>query len=71
MDHYFREPLSAAAIAATATVVYIHIRASLNNEKALPNSAYFKPAFLVGVLVYVIVHQGNAHQESISSRPFI
>jgi hypothetical protein len=71
MDHYFRDPTSAAAIAAGATFLYIHMRTSLNNEKALPNSAYFKPAFLVGVLVYIIVYQGNAHQESISSRPFV
>lgn len=70
MDHYFRDPMSAAAIAAVATMAYIHIRASLNNEKALPNSSYFKPAFLVGVLVYIIVHQGNAHQETISSTPY-
>ena len=70
MDHYFRDPMSAGAIAAVATMAYIHIRASLNNEKALPNSAYFKPAFLVGVLVYIIVHQGNAHQETISSTPY-
>ena len=70
MDHYFRDPMSAGLIAGAATVMYIHIRASLNNEKALPNSAYFKPAFLVGVLVYIIVHQGNARHETISSTPY-
>ena len=41
----------------------------LNKEK-LPNSAYFKPAFLVALLVYFIVSQGNASHESISSDPF-
>jgi hypothetical protein len=70
MDHYFRDPMSAAAIAAGATFAYIHMRASLNNEKALPNSAYFKPAFLVAILVYIIVHQGNARHETISSTPY-
>jgi hypothetical protein len=70
MDHHFRDPMSAAGIAAVATIAYIYIRASMNNEKALPNSAYFKPAFLVGLLVYIIVHQGNGHQESLSSTPF-
>lgn len=70
MDHYFRDPMSAAGIAAVATIAYVYIKASLNNEKALPNSAYFKPAFLVAVLVYIIVHQGNAHQETISSTPY-
>ena len=69
-DHYFREPMSAALIAGIATAAYIHIRSSLNNEKALPNSAYFKPAFLVGLLVYIIVHQGSGHQETISTTPF-
>jgi hypothetical protein len=69
MDHYFRNPMSAAAIAAGATVVYIHVKSSMNKEK-LPNSAYFKPAFLVGLLVYIIVQQGNASHESISSEPF-
>ena len=70
MDHHFRDPMSAAGIAAAATIAYIYIRASMNNDKALPNSAYFKPAFLVGLLVYLIVHQGSGHQESISTTPF-
>ena len=70
MDHHFREPVTAGLIAACVTMGYIHIRASLNNEKSLPNSAYFKPAFLVGLLVYIIVHQGNGHQETISTTPF-
>lgn len=69
-DHYFREPMSAALIAAAVTIAYIHIRASMNNEKVLANSAYFKPAFLVGSLVYIIVHQGSGHQETISTTPF-
>ena len=69
-DHYFRDHMSAALIAAAATIAYIHIRASLNNEKVLANSAYFKPAFLVGLLVYIIVHQGSGHQETISTTPF-
>lgn len=70
MDHHFRDPFTAALIGGAATMAYIHIRASLNNEKALPNSAYFKPAFLVGFLVYIIVHQGNAHRETILTTPF-
>lgn len=70
MENYFREPWSAALIAAGATILYIHMKASLNKEKDLPNSAYFKPAFLVGLLVYLIVHQGGASQETISREPF-
>ena len=69
MDHYFREPMSAAAIAAAATIAYIHVKATMNNEK-LANSAYFKPAFLVGLLVYFIVSQGVGSRETISTEPF-
>lgn len=69
MDHYFRNPMTAAAIAGAVTIAYIHLKASMNKEK-LQNSAYFKPAFLVAVLVYIIVQQGNASRESISSDPF-
>lgn len=69
MDHYFREPMSAAAIAAAATIAYIHVKATMNNEK-LANSAYFKPAFLIGLLVYFIVSQGVGSRETISTEPF-
>ena len=69
MDHYFREPMSAAAIAAAATIAYIHVKATMNKEK-LQNSAYFKPAFLVGLLVYFIVSQGVGSRETISTEPF-
>jgi hypothetical protein len=69
MDHYFRDPTSAAAIAAGATMAYIYIKASMNKEK-LPNSAYFKPAFLVGLLVYIIVSQGHGARETISTDPY-
>lgn len=69
MDHHFRNPMSAAAIAGGVTIAYIHIKSTMNKEK-LANSAYFKPAFLVALLVYIIVQQGNASHESISSDPF-
>ena len=70
MDHHFRDPFTAAIIGGSATIAYIYIRSSMNNEKALPNSAYFKPAFLVAFLVYIIVTQGNAHRESLASTPY-
>ena len=69
MDHYFREPMSAAAIAAAATIAYIHVKATMNKEK-LANSAYFKPAFLVAVLVYIIVSRGAGTRETISTEPY-
>ena len=61
--------MSAAAIAAVATLAYIHVKSTMNKEK-LTNSAYFKPAFLVGLLVYFIVSQGHGSQETISSDPY-
>lgn len=69
MDHFLRDPLSASAIAAAATMAYIYVKSSMNKEN-LPNSAYFKPAFLVGLLVYFIVSQGIGSRETISSEPF-
>jgi hypothetical protein len=69
MDHYFRDPMSAGAIAAAATIAYIYVKANMNKEK-LPNSAFFKPAFLVGLLVYFIVSQGVGGKETISHDPF-
>jgi hypothetical protein len=61
--------MHAALIAAGVTVGYVYIKSSMNNEK-LPNSAYTKPAFLVGLLVYFIVQQGNAHHETLVRTPY-
>jgi hypothetical protein len=69
MDHYFREPFSAAVIAAGITIAYIYAKSKMNGEK-LKNSAYFKPAVLTAVLVYFIVQQGNGQRESIATQPF-
>jgi len=40
------------------------------NKEKLPNSAYFKPAVLVGLLVYIIVARGGASKETISTEPY-
>lgn len=61
--------MSAAAIAGAATIAYIHVKSTMNKEK-LSNSAYFKPAFLVALLVYVIVLRGSGSRESISADPY-
>ena len=66
---YCRDPTHAALIAAGITIAYIHIKATMNNEK-LPNSAYTKPAFLIGILVYFIVQQGNSRHETIGLKPY-
>lgn len=70
MDQYFREPFSAAMIAAAVVVGYIYIRAHMNNEEKLKNSDYFKPAFLVGLLVYFIVSQGQGDSGPVLREPF-
>lgn len=69
MDDWFRDPVKAAVLSGAATVGYIHVKATMNKEK-LPNSAYFKPAFLVAVLVYIIVSRGTASRETISTDPY-
>jgi ABC-type tungstate transport system substrate-binding protein len=70
MDHYLRQPASAAAIAAAVTVAYLMVKNKMNGKKNVPNSEYAKPAFLVGVLVYMIVSQGSGQRESMSTEPF-
>jgi uncharacterized membrane protein len=70
MDQYFREPFSAAVIAAAVVIAYVFGKAKMNNEGKLKNSDYFKPAFLVGVLVYFIVSQGQGDSGPIMKEPF-
>jgi hypothetical protein len=70
MDHWFREPTTAAVIAGAATVAYVYMKNGLNGEKKVPNSAYMKPAFLVALLVYFVVNYGNGHTESVSREPY-
>ena len=70
MDQYCRDPTSAAIIGAGATVAYIYAKSRLNNEGKLKNSEYFKPAFLVALLVYFIVSQGQGSHEAMIHEPF-
>lgn len=70
MDQYFREPFSAAVIAAAVVMAYVFFKAKMNNEGKVKNSDYFKPAFLVGVLVYFIVSQGQGDSGPILKEPF-
>ena len=70
MDQYCREPLSAAVIAAAIVTAYIFAKSKMNNEGKLKNSDYFKPAFLVGVLVYFIVSQGQGDSGPVLREPF-
>lgn len=70
MDHYFRQPWSAALIAAAVTMAYVFARNKMNGRTNVPNSEYAKPAFLVAVLVWLIVSQGCGQRESVSLEPF-
>lgn len=70
MDTYFRQPNSAALIAAALTMAYIFARNKMNGRANVPNSEYMKPAFLVAMLVWIIVSQGCGHRESVSTEPF-
>lgn len=54
----------AAIFAAAATALYIYGKARLNN-KEIPNHEFVKPAFLVGLLVYFIIHLGSSEAEPI------
>jgi len=69
MGQYCREPMSAAAIAAAIVVAYVYATSKMNNEKK-KNSDYFKPAFLVGILVYFIVSQGQGDSGPVLKEPF-
>jgi hypothetical protein len=71
MDHYFRQPWSAALIAAAITMAYVYARNKMNGRGAnVPNSEYAKPAFLVAALTWIIVSQGCGQRESVSLEPF-
>ena len=70
MDQYFREPASAAVIAAASVIAYIYIKSKINNDEKTKNSDYFKPAFLVAVLVYFMVSQGQGDSGPVLKEPF-
>ena len=70
IDQYCREPMRAAAIAVAVVVIYIYLKSKMNNEEKLKNSDYFKPAFLVGLLVYFIVSQGQGDSGPVLKEPF-
>lgn len=71
MYEYLRIPWSAALIAALVTVAYIKFKTNLNGQKEVPNHEYVKPAFLVGVLVYFIIHFGMNDSEPILKNPML
>ncbi len=65
-----KDPLSAAIFAGCVTVGYIYVKAKMNNEPRPENSAYTKPALLVAMLVYFIVHSGLGAKETILTEAY-
>jgi uncharacterized membrane protein len=70
MDQYFREPFSAAVISAAIVAAYVFVKGKMNNEGKTKNSDYFKPAFLVALLVYFVVSQGQGDSGPVMKEPF-
>jgi hypothetical protein len=62
--------MSAAVIAAATVTAYVYLKSKMNNEEKLKNSDYFKPAFLVALLVYFIVSQGQGDSGPVLKEPF-
>jgi len=70
MDHYFREPFSAAIIAAAIVMAYVFAKAKISNQAVVKNSEYFRPATLVAILVFFIVKQGQGDSSPILTDPY-
>ena len=70
MEQYLKEPIYAGLFGSIVTIIYMHTKARINNEVPPSNSMCFKPAVLVGILVYYIVSMGVAAKETISSDPY-
>lgn len=59
MRELLRQPAYAAAFAIFATLVFIYAKLKFQGVEDVKNSTYFKPAFMIAVLVYSIVHFGQ------------
>jgi hypothetical protein len=70
MDTYFQDPAQAAFIAAAIVILYVYGTNKMNGSTKIKNSDYFKPAFLVGILVFFIVKQAQGVNGSKTLDPF-
>jgi hypothetical protein len=59
MRELLRQPAYAAAFAVLVTLIYIHVKLKVQGVEDAKNSTYFKPAFMIAVLVYNIVYFGQ------------
>ena len=70
---YLSNPMYAAAFAAAIVVFYVHVKKQLNREPKPQTSEYTKPAILVGILVYFVVHvaiHGHGEEAHVLTEPF-
>ena len=70
MDQLLREPFNAAVAAAAITVGYIYIKNKMNGDTKVKNSEYFKPAFLIAILVYFLTSKAHGSHESRMTEPY-
>ena len=73
LSTYLSNPLYAAGFAMIVVVLYIHMKQQLNHEPKPNTSDYTKPAILVGILVYFIVHMimyGHGDNAQVLREPF-
>jgi hypothetical protein len=71
LTDYLRDPMWAGLFAGCVTILYLHLKAHMNNEKTpLKMSTYMKPSSLIFLLVFFIVQNGVATRESIMTEPF-
>ena len=69
MNQYFKDPFSAAIIAAVIVSAWIHYT-QRDGNKELPVKTYTKPAAQVAILVYFVVYMGQNQREKIMTEPF-
>lgn len=62
--------MNAALVAAAITIGYVYMKNKLNGGEKIKNSEYFKPAFLVAILVYFLTSKSHGSHESRLTEPF-
>jgi len=62
--------MNAAIAAAGITVGYVYLKNKMNGGESLKNSEYFKPAFLVAILVYFLMNKTHGTHEARMTEPF-
>jgi hypothetical protein len=71
MEQYFQEPFSAARHRRRRNpIAYVFARNKMNGEEKVKNFRVFQASVLVGLLVYLIVSQGQGSHGPVSKEPF-